>query len=161
MNTFEIFGLQMILSLLVYVVIARWYLGPWLARRSRSEALIPLLLFHSLRHLGLTILVPTVTSPDLPRAWAEQLAYGDLLAQVLAFGSVLALRARLRFALALVWIMNIVGTLDLLNALYQGARLGAADLDTGSFWYVPTFLVPALLVTHIMMFSILIRRSHE
>ena len=157
MGNFEIFGLQMALSFAVYILIARWYVAPWLAKKPLQEALIPLLVLHALRHLGMTILVPTVTSPDLPRAWATQLAYGDLVAGLLALASMLALQARWSFAVALVWIFNVEGTLDLLGALYGGLRVDAPNLPAGSFWYVPTFVVPALLVTHAMMFSMLLK----
>jgi len=156
-GSFEIFGLQMVMSFVVYILFARWYVAPWLAKKPFQEAFIPLLMLHALRHLGMTILVPTVTSPDLPRAWATELAYGDLLAALLALVAMLALRARLSIAVALVWIFNIEGTLDLLNALYGGLRVDAPNLPAGSFWYVPTFVVPALLVTHAMMFSMLLR----
>ena len=157
MGSFEIFGLQMVTSFVVYILIARWYVAPWLAKKPFQEAFIPLLMLHALRHLGMTILVPTVTSPDLPHAWATELAYGDLLAALLALVAMLALRARLSIAIALVWIFNLEGTVDLLNALYGGLQVDAPNLPAGSFWYVPTFVVPALLVTHAMMFSILLR----
>ena len=29
----------------------------------------------------------------------------------------------------------------------------------GSAWYIPTFLVPVLFVTHFMIFAVLVRRS--
>lgn len=61
------------------------------------DALIPLLLLHSLRHLGLTVLVTAVVPPDVPREFTVPLAYGDLLATGLALLSIAALRARLGF----------------------------------------------------------------
>ena len=70
-------------------------------------------------------------------------------------------RAIWAFRIALVWIFNLEGTLDLLNALYQGLRLGATEFEVGSFWYVPTFIVPALFVTHFMMFAMLVRGPRE
>lgn len=47
-----------------------------------------------------------------------------------------------------------MGALDLLVALGQGTRLGVAPL-LGAGWYVPTFLVPALLVGHALGFALL------
>ncbi|MEE8056050.1 MAG: hypothetical protein V3T38_08400, partial [Gammaproteobacteria bacterium] len=57
-------------------------------------------------------------------------------------------------ALALVWLFNIVGTVDLLNAL-RHVNVAPAF---GAAWYIPTFLVPLLLVTHFMIFVRLLRR---
>jgi hypothetical protein len=51
-----------------------------------------------------------------------------------------------------------VGTLDLLYALYQGNRLQAA---LGAAYYIPTVVVPALLLTHAMIFSMLLTRTRR
>jgi hypothetical protein len=48
-----------------------------------------------------------------------------------------------------VWIFNLTGTLDLANALRQEG----ANAYMGATWFIPTFLVPILLITHIMIFS--------
>jgi hypothetical protein len=60
-------------------------------------------------------------------------------------------------ALPLIWLFNIVGTLDLVNAFYQGTRLDVG-LHLGSAWYIPTFVVPALFVSHFMIFVLLVKR---
>ena len=155
MSTFQIFGLQMLLSLLVYGLLARWYVAPRLAALPLPTALAPLLFLHAFRHLGMVFLVPTVVGPSLPPAFAVPAAYGDLLAALLALLAIVALRAGWRPALALTWLFNVVGTLDLLHALYRGAQL---QVQLGSAYYIPTFAVPALLVTHAMIFVMLLRR---
>jgi len=43
-------------------------------------SLVPLLLVHTLRTLGLVLIVPAVTDPDIPRSFSVPLAYGDLIA---------------------------------------------------------------------------------
>jgi hypothetical protein len=55
-----------------------------------------------------------------------------------------------------VWIFNIVGTVDLLNAFYQGNRLGMTPGLQGVAYFIPTVLVPLLLVTHALVFRILL-----
>jgi hypothetical protein len=54
----------------------------------------------------------------------------------------------------LVWLFNTVGTVDLVNAL----RHVDVAPDFGAAWYIPTLLVPLLLVTHFMIFARLLRR---
>jgi len=157
MGNFEIFGLQFAGSLLVYALIARWYVAPRLATMPLSAALQPLLLHHATRTVGMTLLVSAVVGPGVPRAFALQVAYGDLVAAVLALVSIAALRARASYAIALVWIFNIEGFADLLNALAQGIRLNVANTPLDAAWYIPRYAVPALLVTHIMMFSMLLK----
>ena len=158
MDSFQIFGLQFLLSLVVYGLLTTWYVAPALARLPLHDALIPLLVPHAFRHLGLVFLVPAVVAPTLPAAFALPAAYGDLLAGLLALLAMVALRGRWAVAIALAWLANIVGTLDLLHAFYRGIPLDAGR-HMGSAWYIPTFIVPALFVTHFMIFAMLIKRS--
>jgi hypothetical protein len=85
---------------------------------------------------------------------AAPAAQGDLLAALLALSCIGALRARWAIAIALVWIFNVVGVLDLINGLFQGNRLG---VELGAAHFIRTVAVPAPLVTHAMIFSTLIR----
>lgn len=157
-----IFPLQMIWSLVCYALIARWYVAPRLARLPLTAALVAVSLPHLLRTVGLTFLVPGVTGGALPVAFAAPAAYGDLLTAVLALLAIVALRARWSFALGLVWVVNIVGAIDLLNALAQGARLDLASRDAlGATWFIPTYIVPGLLVLHAIAFAQLITRARE
>ena len=156
MNTLAIFGLQFFLSLVVWGVIAKWLLAPWLEKKSRREALLWLTLPHAFRHIGMVFLVPGVVAQPLPGAFANPAAYGDLLTGVLALLALIALRTGWAGALPLVWIFNTVGTVDLLNAL----RHANVVADLGAAWYIPTFLVPLLLVTHFMIYIRLLRRGH-
>ncbi len=158
MGNFQIFGLQFVLSTFVYALLMRWYAAPWLARMPLRNALMILLIPHIMRHLGLSFLSTAVVSADVPRTFVSQVAYGDLLAQGLALLSIAALRANWGFARALIWIFNIVGTADLLNAFYKGTTLGITQYQTGAAWYIPTFAVPILFVTHYMIFALLVRR---
>ena len=106
----------------------------------------------------MVFLVPAVVAPTLPPAFALPAAYGDLLAGILALLTIVALRIRWPLAFPLAWLANLVGTLDLLNAFYQGVSRGVGP-HLGSAWYIPTFVVPALYVTHFMIFVMLIKRS--
>jgi len=154
MNPQQIFGLQVLLSFLVYGLVARWYVTPRLAPLPLPAALQPLLVFHALRHLGMVFLVPTVVGPALPARFAVPAAYGDLLAGLLALAAIVALRARSGIALSLTWVFNVVGLLDLIHAFYQGLR---NDVQLGAAYFIPTFVVPALVITHVMIFRMLVR----
>lgn len=155
-----ILPLSMVLGLAAYGLIARWYLMPVLLALPRARALVPLLLFHCFRFVGLAFLIPGVTSEPLDPRFANPAAYGDLLAALLAFLGILALRRGWRAAIALVWVFNVEGTLDLLNAVTQGLRY-TEDGALGATFFVPAVVVPALLVTHVMIFIILVRGEPE
>ena len=155
MDTQAIFGLQFLLSLIVWGVIAGLLLSPWLARKPLHEALVWLSLPHAFRHIGMVFLVPGVVDQTLPTEFAIPAAYGDLATGVLALGAILALRFKWSLAIALVWLFNVVGTVDLANAL---RHLDVAP-GFGAAWYIPTMLVPLLLVTHFMIFKRLLARG--
>ena len=155
MNAQQIYGLQFVLSLVLYTLLARWYVAPRLAPLPLASALTPLLFLHASRYLGMVFLVPSVTGGPLPSEFASAAAYGDLLASLLAFAAIAALRMGWAIAVPLVWLFNLEGTLDLINALYQGFK---HNVQLGAAYYIPTVAVPALLVSHAMIFAMLLRR---
>ena len=152
-----VFDVSVVLGFLVWGIIGARDIWPVLRSRPRDEALRPLLLLHAFRFMGLVFLVPGVVSPDLPGGFARPAAYGDLATSVLALLALAALGTQL--GTILVWVFNIVGTVDLLNAFYQAARLGVGDAPglQGAAYFIPTVLVPLLLVTHVLVFRILLR----
>ena len=157
MDVQTIFGLQFVLSLLVWSVILGFLLTPWLAEQPKHVALLWLSLPHAFRHIGLVFLVPGVVDQPLPAEFAGPAAYGDLASGVLALLAIVALRSKWSGALALVWLFNVLGTVDLANALRRGdivERFGAA-------WYIPTMFVPLLLVTHFLIFKRLLARGDD
>ena len=157
MNLESIFLLQFLLSLATWGTIAAFIARPWLASLPRHEALAWLAVPHAFRHLGMVFLVPGVVYQPLPASFAIPAAYGDLAAGVLALLALVALHRRWAVAIALVWLFNIVGTVDLVRALSQ---TGVVPLF-GAAWYIPTMIVPLLLVTHAMSFRFLIARERH
>jgi hypothetical protein len=151
-----VFGISVLQGFVVWGMIGARYIWPALRGRSRAEALRPLLLLHAFRFVGLAFLVPGVVSMDLPDAFAEPAAYGDLVTSLLALLGIATLGGRL--GTIIVWVFNIVGTVDLLNAFYQADRLGVGITPglQGAAYFIPTVLVPLLLVTHALVFRILI-----
>jgi hypothetical protein len=150
-----IFGTSVFLSFVVWGLIGVRFLWPALRGRPRAEALRPLLLLHALRFGGLVFLVPGVVSPDLPDAFARPAAYGDLVTSLLALVAIATLEKPP--GTTIVWLFNIVGTVDLLNAFYQGNRVGLAPGLLGAGYFIPTVVVPLLLVTHALVFRLLLR----
>ena len=148
--------LSIVMGLTAYGLIAKWYLMPVLLALPRARALVPLLLFHCFRFIGLAFLIPGVTSQPLDSRFSSPAAYGDLLAALLAFFAILALRRGWSAAIPLVWVFNVEGTLDLLYAVTQGLRY-TEDGALGATYFIPAIVVPALLVTHVMVFVILLR----
>ncbi len=60
-------------------------------------------------------------------------------------------------AIAAVCIFNVWGAADLLFAFYKGARVNLEPGSLGAGFYIVTATVPPLLVSHALIFGLLMR----
>ena len=70
----------------------------------------------------------------------------------------LSLSIRAIWAISIVWVFNVWGAVDLLNAFYQsqiGIDIGPGSL--GAAFFIPTVVVAPLLVTHAQIFWLLLQ----
>ena len=157
MQTQFAFFASIAFSLIAWGMVAVRYIWPELRIRQRAEALRPVLILHSFRFIGLAFLVPGVVSPDLPSAFAHSTAYGDIIAAILALFSLLLLPSAAGIATA--WIFNLWGAAELLNVFYQGNQSGLLAGQLGATFFLPTLIVPLLLITHGLGFRILLQHQ--
>ena len=144
-----------------YTLVARWYVLPALHGKRLSSALPPLLLLHLVRPVSLWLLAPgVIVQPSLPTAFATGTAYGDLVATALALIAALLVRGERKGAVLAAWVFNVVGLVDALRNCAVGMLL-QAPLHMGAAVLVPSFGVPLLLVSHGLIFKVLLdhRRS--
>jgi hypothetical protein len=123
----NILTVNLLLSTFVFWLAARIYVFPKLAGLSPQTLLLPILLLHAFRHLGLMFLSPGATYAGIPSQFTYPAAFGDLLVE---------------------------GTLDLFNAIAL-ATIYRANPYMGAAYWIPAFWVPALLVTHYITFVFL------
>ena len=152
----NVLTINLVFSTLIFWLIARIYLMPHLPALDPRLVLLPILLLHSTRHLGLMFLAPGATYVGLPSRFAYPAALGDFLAAILALIALLAVLRRERLAKPLVWIFNLEGSLDLLAAIALATIYDAAPFMGAAYW-IPALWVPALLVTHYLTFKLLQR----
>jgi hypothetical protein len=156
------FFVSIAFSFIAWGIVAKRYIWPKLRLLGRAEALRPLLILHSFRFIGLAFLVPGVVSSELPSAFAYSAAYGDIVAATLALLSLLSLVSLPRGAgIVMAWIFNLWGTADLLNAFYQANNAGLAAGQLGATYFLPTLVVPLLLITHGLVFRILLQHQSQ
>src|SRR5262249_49639969 len=105
----------------------------------------------------LDVLAPGAVFPGIRSQFTYPAAYGDLLTALLALIALFAVTRHSRFARPFVAIFNIVGTLDLLDAIVLATINNAAPYMGPAYW-IPAFWVPALLVTHYVVFVLLGKR---
>src|ERR1700716_748634 len=97
----------------IFYVATRIYLLPRLPRLRPQQILVPILLLHSTRHLGMMFLTRGATYPGLPSQFAYPAAFGDLLTAIIALVTIPLMLRGSPLAKLAVWFFNIVGTIDL------------------------------------------------
>ncbi len=154
-----LFAISVAFGLAVWGAAARNYIWPALRDRPKPENLKPILLLHGFRFLGLAFVVKGVVSPELPAAFAQPVAYGDLIRAVLALAALATLGTRA--GTVMTWVFSTFGTAELLFAFYEGARISLPNQPglLGAGFYVLSAYVPLLLITHGLAFTILLRRK--
>jgi hypothetical protein len=121
-----------------------------------SIPLRALVLLHAMRFVGFYF-IWLYRRDELPYAFAVPGGLGDIIVATLALVVVFAPfapAARLRFT----YIWNVIGLLDILMVVVTAARLGLADpFSMRALTYLPlsllpTFLVPLIIATHVLIF---------
>ncbi len=159
-NNFNLpFVLSVLGAFIASLVVARIYVWPPLRSLPRENALRILAALHAFRFEGMNFLVVGFVSPALNPAVASQIAWGDFAAAILALFSIAALTWRWRLAIPIVWIFNLWGTADLLNAYFKGATQTGDVGRFGAGIYIPTLFVPILLAAHVLAFMVLLKRG--
>jgi hypothetical protein len=150
-----LFGASALMSLVSSAVVGMLFLWPRIRAMKQEQALVALIAPHMfLRFVGL----PGVVAAGLPAAFAEPVAYGDFVAGCLAITAVIVLMRAPSWAPPVVLVFNIWGAADLLFALYQGVHLQIDPGALGAAFFIPTAIVPPLLVTHALVVLVLVGR---
>src|SRR6516225_11006516 len=115
-------GLASTLSFIVLLLMATWYVIPWLKSRSRADALTALLWVQAFRYIALQIFAAQKFGFAVSDAARDQIAAGDVTGMILALIAILALHYRARIASILVWVFVAETVFDLVNATIAGVR---------------------------------------
>ena len=152
----RVLTVNLVLNTAIFYVAARLYLLPLISRVRPQQILVPILLLHSTRHLGMMFLTRGATYPGLPPEFAYPAALGDLVTAIIAFAAIPFVLRGSGFAKPIVWTFNIFGTVDLLAAITT-ATIYNAPIAMGPAYWIPAVAVPLLLVAHYVTFVLLLR----
>jgi len=155
----RVLTLNLVANTAIFYLAARLYLLPLIPRLRPRQVLVPILLLHSTRHLGMMFLTRGGTYPGLPPEFAYPAAFGDLITGILALIAVPFVLRGSGFASTAVWVFNVFGTIDLLGAIIL-ATIYNAPVAMGPAYWIPAFWVPLLLVTHYITFVVLLSRRN-
>ncbi len=151
-----LFGLTAII-LLLYFKIQR--LRDWIDRLDLRS----LVLLHVSRFVGVYFLI-LYNRGELPYDFAVPGGWGDIVVATLALGVVFwPMPGALRHRAITIW--NVIGFMDILLVVITAARLGLAApwrmlaLTVLPLSLLPTFLVPLIIATHVIIFLRLRREA--
>src|SRR6266850_2437361 len=113
----RVLTLNLLANTAIFYIAARLYLLPQLPRLRPRQILLPILLLHSMRHLGMMFLTRGATYPGLSTQFAYPAAFGDLLTSVVALLTIPLVIRGSSMAKPAVWFFNVLGTIDLLLAI--------------------------------------------
>src|SRR5580700_9174145 len=152
-----VFNLHLILGYVAWLLCFGVYILPRLKSMDLVAAQRAIATLHSFRFFGLVFILPGVVG-NLPAGFAPFAAYWDFATGVLAILALLTVRRRPLFWLFVV-AFNLVGTVDLILDYYHAVRLGLPALagQMGAAYVIPIIYVPALMITHVVAFYLLLR----
>jgi hypothetical protein len=153
-------GAQLV-TLLVFIVIARWYVAPWLAARGRAEALIALLWIHVFRYVALQIFAAQREGFPISMDGALEIVIGDVGGAIIAFAAIVLLRRRAAAGLVLCWLLIAETATDTFLNIRGGVEEHLMGAATGVTWMILVFFVPAIIVSLGLLVWQLVARRHE
>ena len=146
--------IQLSTAVVIYSMIAKFYIWPRLKKMELEDALVPLLFVLSFRYIGLIFFLPEILGNPLPSIWAIPVGLGDMITGVLSLIAILTLRSRNPIGIALTWTVVTIGTLDFLYAYSLGISM---KLQIGGpAYFIPILFNPAMFVATFMMFKLLL-----
>jgi hypothetical protein len=159
MSAGTLFQIHLLLGYTAWLLVFGVYVLPRLQAMDRIEAHRAIATLHSFRFFGLVFILPGVVG-NLPVGFATFAAYWDLATGVLAMLALLTVRIRPLFWLFVI-AFNLVGTTDLLLDYYHATRVHLPEIagQLGAAYMIPVIYVPALMITHVAAFYLLMRRQ--
>jgi hypothetical protein len=137
------------------VLLACWKISPvrvWML----NVDLRWLVLFHMTRLFAGAYLLVLCQRDQLPCGFARPAGWGDIVVAVLALAVVGAMRTQFAKTLLLIW--NTIGLIDIIFVVFSALRFGLKDwqsmhaLRELPLSLLPTFLVPLIIASHVLIF---------
>jgi hypothetical protein len=154
-------ALANVLNFIMFVMIAIWYVVPWLSGQRRARALTPLLWVNAFRDIALQIFSAQHFGFAVSNETRDIIVGGDLIGMILAVISIIALRYRIRMAFLLIWAFVAETAFDLVYTSILGVREQLYESASAVTFLIVAFYVPLLWVTLGLVVWQLYSRRHE
>jgi hypothetical protein len=152
MDNFTIINLQALTGTVAIILGFRYWIQPRVSKLAIHEALLPFVFLNTFRYLGLSFMAKEQMYDGFPSEFLTTVGLLDFTTAILAIISVIALKNKWSFAIPLVWIFNIVGFGDLINAFPQFFGLKLYDQNLGFIWLMFVTYGLTTFLSHIYIF---------
>tara|TARA_B100001750_G_C15520402_1_gene611063 strand:- start:2542 stop:3006 length:465 start_codon:yes stop_codon:yes gene_type:complete len=149
--------MQAVAGLATFYLIFKWWIFPKLAQLSIYDALVPMVLIHGLRYLGMVFMVDTQVYDAFLDDLAFTIGLWDYSTSILALITAFALRNKWRYAIPLAWLFNIFGFADLVVAFPQVFGIEFYNYDLGTMWWAFVTIGVINIISHVYIFYRLIK----
>ena len=153
-------GAQLI-TLVIFITLARWYVVPWLAKRERADALFALLWVNVVRYVALNVFVAQRDGFPISNHGALEIVVGDVAGTIIAFTAIVLLRQRAFAGVVLCWLLVIETATDTFLNIRGGVEEHLMGAASGVTWMVLVFFVPAVIVSIGLLAWQLVSRRNE
>jgi len=151
--------IAMAISFVVFVLLAVWYVAPWMRQRPLAIALTVPLWVHAFRYVALQIFSAQHFGFGISDSLANEIAWGDVAGALLALAALWLLRSGSRAAVPVVWVFIVETGVDLVNATVMGIRERAQETAFAVTWLILDLYVPMLWVTLALVVWRLVARA--
>lgn len=153
-------GAQLI-SLIVFIFAARWYVVPWLQRQPRADALIALLWVHVFRYVALQLYSAKLGGFPISDSGAREIVIGDVGGAAIAFATIILLRRGSRLAVPLAWLLVAETAYDTVANIRNGSHEHLMGAASGVTWMILVYFVPMVVVSAALIAIQLVTRRSE
>ena len=150
-----------IFSLLIYTVIAKWYIIPWLNRLSRMNALLILLWVNVPRYVTFIFLSAQDGGYPISNSASMEAISGDVLGAIIAFLTIVGFRINKQLGILLSWVFVLETLTDILIGFARKAQEPLWGKAQGVTWLLLVFYVTLIMVCLPIMIQQLYRRRKE
>ena len=147
-------------TLTALVLLACWKISP-IRVEALNIGLRWLVLLHVTRLFAGAYFLLLCQRDQLPCGFARPAGWGDIVVAVLAVAVLGAMRTEFAKPLLLSW--NTLGLIDIIFVVFSALRFGLKDWQSRHtlrelpLSLLPTFLVPLIIASHVLIFVLLIR----
>jgi hypothetical protein len=147
-------------TLTALILFACWKISPirvW----ALSVGVRWLVLFHVTRLFTGAYFLVLCQRGQMPCGFARPAGWGDIVVALLALAVVGAMRTEFAKKLLLIW--NTIGLIDIIFVVFNALRFGLKNwqamhaLRELPLSLLPTFLVPLIIASHVLIFARLVR----